>query len=233
MAYAARALGVKATIVIPSTAAKVKMEATRALGAEIVMVGPASNERIARAAELERERKLVPVPPYNDEKIIAGQGTIGLEIMEDLPEANVVLVPVGGGGLISGIATAIKESRPGHGATVGNLWSVCQTMGKDIAATTADGERTHAFEKPTFVLTGSSVFPRIKITSVSLGVRIDHRQAIVRCRMSNFGQWVLRDIKSGKSHWFAATPSAQALLGDKRRSPSLGQDLQGFTSSGP
>lgn len=113
VAYAARALGVKATIVMPSTAAKVKMEATRALGAEIVMVGPASNERIARAAELERERKLVPVPPYNDEKIIAGQGTIGLEIMEDLPEVNVVLVPVGGGGLISGIATAIKESRPG------------------------------------------------------------------------------------------------------------------------
>ena len=112
VAYAARALGVKATIVMPSTAAKVKMEATRALGAEIVMVGPASNERIARAAELERERKLIPVPPYNDEKIIAGQGTIGLEIMEDLPEVNVVLVPVGGGGLISGIATAIKESRP-------------------------------------------------------------------------------------------------------------------------
>lgn len=113
VAYSARALGVKATIVMPSTAPKVKMEATRTLGAEIVMVGPAGNERIARAAELEHERKLVPVPPYNDEKIIAGQGTIGLEIMEDLPDVNVVLVPVGGGGLISGIATAIKESRPG------------------------------------------------------------------------------------------------------------------------
>src|SRR5262245_13689226 len=97
---------------MPSTAPKVKMEATRALGAEIVLVGPASNERIAKAEELERERKLVPVPPYNDEKIIAGQGTIGLEILEDQPDVEVVLVPVGGGGLISGIATAIKESRP-------------------------------------------------------------------------------------------------------------------------
>jgi len=112
VAYAARALQVKATIVMPSTAPKVKMEATRALGPEIIVVGPASNDRIAKAEELERERGLIPVPPYNDEKIIAGQGTIGLEIMEDLPDVKAVLVPVGGGGLISGIASAIKNSKP-------------------------------------------------------------------------------------------------------------------------
>jgi len=118
VAYAARALHVNATIVMPSTAPNVKMEATRVLGAEIVMVGPASNERIARAEELERERKLTPVPPYNDEKIIAGQGTIGLEILEDLPDVKVVIVPIGGGGLISGIATAIKESKSGAGIKI-------------------------------------------------------------------------------------------------------------------
>lgn len=112
VAYAARALKVKATIVMPNTAPKVKMEATRALGAEIVVVGPAGNDRIAKAEELERERKLVPVPPYNDEKIIAGQGTIGLEILEDMPDVDLVLVPIGGGGLISGTAAAIKLSRP-------------------------------------------------------------------------------------------------------------------------
>jgi threonine dehydratase len=112
VAYAARSLGVKATIVMPRTAPQIKLEATQALGAEIVLVGPASNERIARAEELEHERGLVPVPPYNDEKIIAGQGSIGLEILEDLPDVEVVLVPVGGGGLISGIATAIKQSKP-------------------------------------------------------------------------------------------------------------------------
>jgi threonine dehydratase len=113
VAYAARALGVKATIVMPSNAPKVKMKATREFGAEIVEVGPAGNDRIRRAEELERERGLVPVPPYNDEKIIAGQGTLGLEILEDAPDVDLVLVPVGGGGLISGVATAIKESRPG------------------------------------------------------------------------------------------------------------------------
>jgi len=112
VAYAARMQGVKATIVMPAGAPKIKLEATRAMGAEIVTVGPASEERIRKAEELEQERGLVPVPPYNDEKIIAGQGTIGLEIVDDMPFPGIVLVPVGGGGLISGIATAIKESNP-------------------------------------------------------------------------------------------------------------------------
>jgi threonine dehydratase len=110
VAFAARALGVKATIVMPSTAPKVKLDATRALGAEIVLVGSASEDRIKKAEELEREHGFVAVPPYADEKIIAGQGTIGLEILEDMPDVELVLAPVGGGGLISGVATAIKES---------------------------------------------------------------------------------------------------------------------------
>jgi threonine dehydratase len=110
VAFAARALGVKATIVMPSTAPKVKLDATRALGAEVVLVGSASEDRIKKAEELEHERGFVAVPPYADEKIIAGQGTIGLEILEDMPDVDLVLAPVGGGGLISGVATAIKES---------------------------------------------------------------------------------------------------------------------------
>lgn len=113
VAFAARALGVKAVIVMPRNAPEVKLEATRSFGAEIVLVGPASEDRISKAEELEKERGLVAVPPYNDEKIIAGQGTIGLEILDDLGDVEVVLAPVGGGGLISGIATAIKESLPG------------------------------------------------------------------------------------------------------------------------
>jgi threonine dehydratase len=112
VAYAARALGVKAVIVMPGNAPKNKLEATAALGAEIILVGPASEERRLRAEELAAEHGYIIVPPYNDEKIIAGQGTVGLEILEDLPNVETILVPVGGGGLISGISAAIKFSNP-------------------------------------------------------------------------------------------------------------------------
>jgi threonine dehydratase len=111
VAYAARALGVKAIIVMPGNAPKNKLEATAALGAEIVTVGPGSEERRMRAEQLAEEHGYLVVPPYNDEKIIAGQGTVGLEILEDLPEVETVLVPVGGGGLISGVSAAIKLSK--------------------------------------------------------------------------------------------------------------------------
>jgi threonine dehydratase len=112
VAYAARALGVKAIIVMPGNAPKNKLEATAALGAEVVTVGPSSEERRLRAEQLAAEHGYVIVPPYNDEKIIAGQGTVGLEILEDLPAVETVLVPVGGGGLISGVSAAIKLSNP-------------------------------------------------------------------------------------------------------------------------
>jgi threonine dehydratase len=112
VAYAARALGLKAVIVMPGNIPAIKHEATIALGAEIILVGPSSSERQAKAEELAAQYGYVIVPPYNDEKIIAGQGTMGLEILEDLPEVETVIAPVGGGGMISGIATAIKLSRP-------------------------------------------------------------------------------------------------------------------------
>jgi threonine dehydratase len=112
VAYAARALGVKAVIVMPGNAPKNKLESTAALGAEVVTVGPGSEERRLRAEQIAAEHGYAIVPPYNDEKIIAGQGTVGLEILEDLPEVETVLVPVGGGGLISGVSAAIKLTNP-------------------------------------------------------------------------------------------------------------------------
>src|SRR5271163_4264569 len=112
VAYAARELGVRAIIVMPGNAPRNKLDATANLGAEIVTVGPGSEERRLRAEQLAAEHGYIIVPPYNDEKIIAGQGTVGLEILEDLPNVETVLVPVGGGGLISGVAAAIKLSPP-------------------------------------------------------------------------------------------------------------------------
>jgi threonine dehydratase len=112
VAYAARALATKAIIVMPRNAPAIKREATAALGAEVVFVGPSGVERQEKAEQLAAEHGYVIIPPYDDPKIIAGQGTAGLEILEDLPELDLVLVPIGGGGLISGISTAIKLSKP-------------------------------------------------------------------------------------------------------------------------
>ena len=112
VAYAAREVGAKAVIVMPSNAPAIKRAATIALGAEVVDVGVASSERLAMAEKLVREHGYVVVPPYDDVQIIAGQATCGLEIVEELPDVDLVLAPVSGGGLLSGTATAVKRLRP-------------------------------------------------------------------------------------------------------------------------
>jgi len=108
VAYAARALGAKAVIVMPSNAPQVKKAATRELGAEIVEVGPASSERKVKAEELVDKFGYAMIPPYDAPEIIAGQATCGLEIVEQLPDVDLVISPVSGGGLLSGTATAVK-----------------------------------------------------------------------------------------------------------------------------
>lgn len=112
VAYAAREVGAKAVIVMPSNAPAIKRAATLAYGAEIVDVGVASNDRLAKAEELVREHGYVVIPPYDDEQVIAGQATCGLEIMDSLPDVDLVLAPVSGGGLLSGVATAVKRISP-------------------------------------------------------------------------------------------------------------------------
>ncbi len=112
VAYAARALGIKTVIVMPSNAPEMKRRATQALGAEVVETGPASTERKLRAEKLAELHGYIMVPPYDDPAVIAGQGTCGLEILADLPDVDLVLAPVSGGGLLSGIAAAIKLMRP-------------------------------------------------------------------------------------------------------------------------
>ena len=111
VAYAAREVGARAVIVMPSNAPAIKRAATLALGAEVVDVGPASSERLAKSDELVREHGYVVIPPYDDEQIIAGQATCGLEIVEELPDVDLVLSPVSGGGLLSGVAAAVKQIR--------------------------------------------------------------------------------------------------------------------------
>ena len=112
VAYAARHAGIRSIIVMPETAPLSKVSATRGYGAEVVLAGSSYDEAYARAKELEAEEGLTFVHAFNDPAVMAGQGTIGLEILRQLPEIEAVVVPVGGGGLISGVATAIKEMAP-------------------------------------------------------------------------------------------------------------------------
>jgi threonine dehydratase len=110
LAYAARAAGIPCTVVVPEGAPEVKVARIQALGARVLLVPPA--RRLAEAQRVAAETGAELVPPFDDRRIIAGQGTIGLEILDDLPGVDVVLVPVGGGGLASGVATAVKALRP-------------------------------------------------------------------------------------------------------------------------
>jgi len=112
VAWAARAFGLPAVVVVPSTAPPAKRAAAEAFGARLESVGPLSEERLQRARAIAQERDYTYIPPYDDRSVMAGQGTIGLEILDQWPEVEVIVVPIGGGGLISGIASAVKSLRP-------------------------------------------------------------------------------------------------------------------------
>lgn len=112
VAYAARKLGFPAKVVVPTTTPHVKVDGIRKWGADLVLFGDGYDEAEAKAKELARKDGCAYISPYNDEWIIAGHGTVGLEIVETLPNVDVVVVPMGGGGLISGVSIAVKSVKP-------------------------------------------------------------------------------------------------------------------------
>ena len=113
-AYVAGRIGIPSVIVVPEGAPAAKINAARSYGGEVIVGGDFNkpDEILKRVLDMAQERNLAPIHPFDDPLVIAGQGTIGLEILEDLPDVDVVIVPVGGGGLLSGIATALKLSKP-------------------------------------------------------------------------------------------------------------------------
>lgn len=148
VAYACQMMDIQGTIVMPKTAPLSKVEATRSYGVNVELVGDTFNDAYAYAKELQKKTKAVFIEPFNDEYIIAGQGTIGLEILEKVPDVEVVLVPVGGGGLASGIACAIKEKKPEckvYGVEAVNAASMFESLKQnepvvlESVATMADG----------------------------------------------------------------------------------------------
>ncbi len=169
VAYAARAVGAKAVIVMPSNAPAIKRAATLALGAEIVDVGVASSERLAKAEELVQKHGYVVIPPYDDEQIIAGQATCGLEIVERLPDVDLVLSPVSGGGLLSGTATAVKLLQPD---------AMVFGVEPELAGDTAESFRTGRIATWPAELTSRTIADGLRTQSV--GVRnFAHIQAYV------------------------------------------------------
>ena len=112
VALSAQKLGIRAVICMPASAPQVKVDSTRKMGAEIVLVPGTFDDAYQKALELQKEHGYTFIHPFDDEAVIAGQGTIGLEIMEDIPDADIIICPVGGGGLIAGIAFAAKTINP-------------------------------------------------------------------------------------------------------------------------
>jgi threo-3-hydroxy-L-aspartate ammonia-lyase len=162
VARAARRFGITAVIVMPSDAPPLKRARVEADGAEVVVVGTSSEERQLVAERIAAERGLSIIPPYDDDRIIAGQGTVGLEIVEDLPDVAAVLIPIGGGGLASGIAVAVRALVPSarligvepelaadaqQSLQEGRIvrWSAA-----DASRTIADGTRTTAIGRRNF-----------------------------------------------------------------------------------
>jgi threonine dehydratase len=176
VAAAAALLGVPATIVMPENAAPVKVERTAAWGAEIVRCANSSDERMRVAAELRDGRALEYVPPFDDVRIIAGQGTVGLELVEALPDVRTVVVCVGGGGLISGVATAVRALAPGAhvvGVEPELAADAQQSLREgrivrwppaDVTRTICDGVRTQALGALTYATISALVDEIVTVT---------------------------------------------------------------------
>jgi threonine dehydratase len=180
VAYAAREVGAKAVIVMPSNAPAIKRAATLAMGAEIVDVGLASSERLAKSDELVRQHGYVVIPPYDDRQIITGQATCGLEIVEELPNVDLVLAPVSGGGLLSGVAAAVKQLSPrtkvygvepelaGDTAESFRTGSIVAWAAELTSRTIADGLRTQSVGERNFTHIQAFVDGIITVTEAEI-----------------------------------------------------------------
>ena len=193
VARAARLLGAPAVVVMPSDAPVIKRDRVAADGAQIIVVGTASDERQRVAEEIAAARGLTIIPPYDDDRIIAGQGTIGLELVEDLPDLSAILVPVGGGGLASGVATAVRALRP-EARVIGvepelaadareslAVGQIVRWAPELVSRTIADGTRTQALGTRTFAHLREHLHSIVTVTEAEIAAAV--RLAAERSRL--------------------------------------------------
>ncbi len=209
VAHAARLLGIQATICLSALVPEAKIRAIEALGAAVRRVGRSQDEAMAEVARTVAEEGMVEVPPFDDPAIIAGQGTIGLELMEDIPNLDTVVVPLSGGGLASGIALAVKAINPST-----RVIGVSMERGAAMHASVASGRPVEIEEMPSLA------------DSLGGGIGVDNRWTFALCRrlLDDIVLLSEAEIYRGMAHLLreerivaegAAAVGVAALLADK------------------
>jgi threonine dehydratase len=206
VALAATKSGVDSTIVMPENAPISKIKATRDYGATVVLHGDDYDEAAEKAHEIEREGGRTYVHAFDDDMVMAGQGTIGLEILEDLPEFDTVVVPIGGGGLIAGVATAVKEQQPDTrviGVQAEGASSAAQSLQKgelytlDAVDTIADGIATRSVGKKTFEVIEERVDEVVTVSDSEIAVAVTHLLERAKTLVEGAGAVPLAAMLSG------------------------------------
>ena len=178
VAYVANIVGVKAVVVVPKKAVKEKVEAIKSHGAQIIKHGKDYEEAYAKALEIQETSKMTFVHPFNDPFVIAGQGTIGLELLEDIPELDTIIVPIGGGGLISGISIAAKTLKPDirivgvqaqRAPAIYRSWRAGEIVETESFETVADGLVTRKPLDLTFRVIKKYVDEILLVTELEIG----------------------------------------------------------------
>ncbi|WP_435180728.1 threonine ammonia-lyase [Halorussus sp. AFM4] len=222
VALAATRSGVDAKIVMPENAPISKIEATRDYGATVVLHGDDYNEAQARAHEIEREEGRTYVHAFDDELVMAGQGTIGLEIIEDLPELDTVVVPIGGGGLIAGIATAVKKQKPAArvvGVQAEGAASAAESLRKgevhtlDAVDTIADGIATRSVGGKPFEVIEERVDEVVTVSDSEIAVAVTHLLERAKTLVEGAGAVPLAALLSGAIEYEADEVIVPVLSG--------------------
>ncbi len=206
VAMAAHAMGVHAVIVMPTTAPAVKVEGVRSYGAEVIFEGTTSIARQQRAEKEAAERGLTVIPPFDHPMVIAGQGTVGLELLEQVPDLATVYVPMGGGGLIAGVSTALKLSKPSV-RVIG-----VEPVGAMKMRAARDAGRPVTLEKTASIGDGIMNMRAGDITFAHVQQHVDELVAVPDEAMAKAVAWLFRNgrIVAEPS---GAAPTAAAMLG--------------------
>lgn len=241
VARAARLLGAPAVVVMPSDSPAIKRARVAADGAEIVIVGPSSEERRLVAERMAAERGLSVIPPYDDDRIIAGQGTCGLEIVEDLPDVSAILVPIGGGGLASGVAVAARAVRrdirvigvePELAADARDSLEadrIVEWPAELVGRTMADGTRTQSLGRRTFAHLRALLDRIVTVSEAEIGAAVRVAAEEARLVVEPSGALTLaalrfRSVEAGLGH---VTGPIVAVVSGGNVDPALYRQLLG------